>query len=109
MNEPSTTPEPLPALRAVTGSEVRCPNCERLTTGGLFGHCNQPKDWQEQKWIVTHCGCYHEPRGGERYTADRDAREYVINGNPSPETAAALHEVVRLADPQNTEASERGL
>ena len=52
---------------------VRCPNCDRLTTGGLFGHSNEPKDWQEAKWIVTHCGCYHEPRGGERFTADRDS------------------------------------
>ncbi len=47
---------------------------------------NQPTDWQEQKWIVTHCGCYHEPKGGERYTAERDARDFTINGDPSPNT-----------------------
>lgn len=44
-----------------------CPNCDRPAPGGLFGHnvgeCGS----------ITHCGCYHSPRGGERHTADRDA------------------------------------
>lgn len=51
---------------------IECPNCGRLTTGGLFGHSNEPKHEHELAWTVTHCGCYHEPRGGERYTAAKD-------------------------------------
>ncbi len=52
---------------------VQCPNCNRFTTGGLFGHMNNPVADGEQAWVVTHCGCYHEPHGGERFTAERDA------------------------------------
>jgi len=81
---------------------VQCPNCNRWTTGGLFGHMNDPNDWQEAKWIVTHCGCYHEPKGGERYTAERDARDFTINGDPSLETANAIREMVRLVPSPNT-------
>jgi hypothetical protein len=60
-----------------------CPNCDRPTSGGLFGHMNDPKNWWEQKWVVTHCGCYHEPKGGERYTAERDHVSDSVQEYPS--------------------------
>ena len=59
--------------------KVQCPNCNRWTDGGLFGHSNEPKHWSELRWTVTHCGCYHEPKGGERFTAERDLRESAVN------------------------------
>ncbi len=61
-----------------------------MTTGGLFGHNNEPRDFHEQAWTVTHCGCYHEPRGGERFTAEQDARNassLPANGGPAVMTA----------------------
>ncbi len=74
----------LPARRTAkavgSGPLVRqwCPNCGR-PADRLYSHTLPPESDDHLLLTTTHCGCYHEPRGGERFTADEDYAQRLPN------------------------------
>lgn len=66
--------------RVGSGGQVRrwCPNCGR-PADHLYSHTLPPESDNHLTISTSHCGCYHEPRGGEKYTADEDYKQRQPN------------------------------